>query len=59
VGALALVTLALLVGCKERPNDYKGRPIPDRSIQCRDGKSVKDVGPWACDEHGGRPEVPR
>jgi hypothetical protein len=45
-------------GCERRPSK-KGRPIPHASVTCRDGKAVKDVGSWACDDHWGRPEVPR
>jgi hypothetical protein len=59
LGALGLIVLALLGGCKRTHYDNKGRPVPDRSITCRDGKAVKDTGPSACKDHRGRPEVPR
>jgi len=58
-GALALVALVLLAGCKRDHYDNKGRPVPDRSITCRDHKVVKDTGPSACKDHWGRPEAPR
>jgi hypothetical protein len=54
VGAL----VAGVAGCDRRPSK-KGRPIPHDTITCRDGIATKDVGSWACDEHGGRPEVPK
>lgn len=49
-----ILILGVLLACGSNRNDYKGRPIPKRSITCYDGTQVKDVGPWSCDDHGGK-----
>jgi hypothetical protein len=53
ISACALLLVLATTACDKRTS-YKGRPAPKSSIACWDGKTVKNVGPWACDGHGGR-----
>lgn len=56
---LGVATVLALAGCPERRNDYKGRPVPKDSVTCYDGTKQKNVGPWACDKHGGQMPKPK
>jgi hypothetical protein len=53
LGFAIVVAVGALACGNPRPNDYKGRPVPRTSVTCWDNSTQKNVGPWACDNHGG------